>query len=231
MNASGEFEGRIASRTEHFYPASMPAPPDLRDTREMFTAFDTPLLAEAFPAAWRDEALPAGAAVCRTLHPTQWSERFPVRVMEETVLIPARLHFATIGPPLPLDDMAGLMARALQTSSNDGYERQRAARDVMVDLRPWSAPFIVALIGEYIDRILIDIEAALTPERLRALTEFVAANPLYWETTKRRVMSYWSVYYRATYRRSDYAGFRIVERIEAGLAPASPSPQRRMRRG
>ena len=80
------------------------------------------------------------------------------------MLIPARLHFVSGGLQLTQSDEAWLFARALQTRSNDGFERQLAARDLLPEIRPWAAPFIVALIGEYIVEILDDIAAALTTE-------------------------------------------------------------------
>ena len=110
----------------------------------------------------------------------------------------------------------------LQTRSNDGFERQRAARDIIADLQPWAAPFVVALIGEYIVEILDDIYAALTPGNAQTLAAFIVQNEAYWSTTKRRVMSYWDVYYRSrgssetrhSYRRDEYIGFKLIDRLE-----------------
>jgi hypothetical protein len=93
-----------------------------------------------------------------------------------------------------------------------------AARDILVEVQPRSAPFVVALIGEYVVEILLDIESAMSPRLSRALADFIAANPCYWETTKRRITSYWDVYYRRTYGRSVYVGFRLIDQLEAELA-------------
>ncbi|RPF72128.1 hypothetical protein [Aurantiacibacter spongiae] len=119
----------------------------------------------------------------------------------------------------------------MQTRSNDGFQRQRAARDLLNDLEPWGAPFIVALIGEYIVQILDDIAAALTPENAQTLGSYIAQNSGYWQTTKRRVTSYWNVYYRSElasgsrpkwardfrplFKKNEYVGFRLIERLEA----------------
>ena len=92
----------------------------------------------------------------------------------------------------------------------------------MVDLQPWAAPFIVALIGEYIVEILDDIYAALTPGKAQTLAAFIDQNEAYWSTTKRRVVSYWDVYYRSSgssetrhaYRRDEYIGFKLIDRLE-----------------
>ena len=115
------------------------------------------------------------------------------------------------------------MGRALLSRSCDGFERQLAAQDLMADLRPWGAPYVVTLIGEYIVEIMEDIHAAMTAATEDTLATFIASNPAFWETIKRRVQSYWNVYYRhprgsetrRTYRRADYVGFKLVDRLEA----------------
>lgn len=188
----------------------------------MLTEINGHTLAEAFSLEYQLEALLAGKAAARLLTSRQWTERFAVNVEGQRVLIPARLHFASERLPLSDSDETWLFARALQTRSNDGFERQRAARDLLADLRPWAAPFIVALIGEYIIEILDDISAALTPENTQTLVAFIVENEGYWGTTKRRVASYWNEYYRSkrrsetrrAYQRAEYIGFKITDRLE-----------------
>ncbi|WP_242149352.1 hypothetical protein [Sphingomonas sp. BAUL-RG-20F-R05-02] len=189
----------------------------------MLTTINGSMLAEAFSADHRQEALSAGNGVARLLARRQWTERFTVQVDGQSVLIPARLHFASDRLGIADSDTAWRFARALQTRSNDGFERQRAARDVMADLQPWAVPFIVALIGEYIVEILDDIYSALTLLDAQTVAAFIVQNEAYWNTTKRRVMSYWDVYYRwrrgsrtrHSYRRDEYVGFKLIDRLEA----------------
>ncbi len=190
--------------------------------KEMLTEINGEMLAEAFSLEYRLEAVSAGNAAACLLTPRQWTERFVFNVEGQRVLIPARLHFASERLPLSNSDEAWLFGRALQTRSNDGFERQRAALDLLTDLRPWAAPFIVALIGEYIIEILDDISAALTPENAYILAAFIVENEGYWDTTKRRVASYWNAYYRSNgssetrraYRRDEYIGFKIIHILE-----------------
>ena len=200
----------------------------------MLTSIDGPMLAEAFSLEYRSEAMAAGDAAARLLARRQWTERFPVHVKAQPVLIPARLHFTSDRLSLTESDEAWLLARALQTRSNDGFERQRAARDLLADLQPWGAPFIVALIGEYVVEILDDIAAALTPELALTLGAFVVGNEAYWNTTKRRVTSYWNVYDRARWlsehgraeRRDEFVGFRLIQQLEtAALRTASTASE------
>lgn len=196
----------------------------------MLTSIDGPMLAEAFPSEYQSAAMSAGNAAACLLTRRQWTERFPVEVGAQCVLIPARLHFTTDRLSLTESEEAWPFARALQTRSNDGFERQRAARDLLADLQPWGAPFIVALIGEYVVEILDDILAALTPELARTLGAFVIGNQAYWNTTKRRVTSYWNVYYRARWlnehgraeRRDEFAGFRLLQQVETAAFRSVP---------
>jgi hypothetical protein len=190
--------------------------------QEMLTEINALLLAEAFSPEHRGLSVLASEAVARGLAPRQWTERFAVLAEGQSVLIPARLHFASSRLQLNRNDESWLFARALQTRSNDGFERQRATRDLLPNLKPWAAPFIVALIGEYIVEILDDIAATLTPEDALTLGAFVIENQGYWNTVKRRVMSYWDVYYRSprgsetrhAYKRDEYVGFRLINRLE-----------------
>lgn len=196
---------------------------------EMLTDIGAGMLAEAFPIEHRPAALKAAKIGARGLADRQWTERFSVCTMGQTVSIPARLYFMSGKLPVSHDDDAWPFVRALQTRSNDGYERQRAARDLLTDLQPWGAPFIVALLGEYIVEILDDVSEALTPEVEQILAAFIIDNQAFWATTKRRVTSYWNVYYRSchaselrrAYRREEYAGFHLTNRLEAAAFGAS----------
>lgn len=191
-------------------------------TSQSQTHIDLADLTEAFPSGHQSEARAASKAVLKSLHSLQWTDRFSVLVNGETVFLPARLHFVaenlSLNPALP----AWKFARSLQTRSKDGFQRQRALQDIFPELQPWAAPFIIALIGEYVVEILIDIERAMTPEASRVLANFILENPTYWETTKRRVMSYWSVYYRREFTRENYVGFHLVDRLEAELVNKAP---------
>ncbi|WP_267381306.1 hypothetical protein [Sphingomonas sp. GC_Shp_6] len=197
----------------------------------MLTSIDGRMLAEAFPSEYQSAAMLAGNAAACLLTKRQWTERFPVQVGAQRVLIPARLHFTADRLSLTESEEAWPFARALQTRSNDGFERQRAARDLLADLQPWGAPFIVALIGEYVVEILDDILAALTPDLARTLGAFVIGNQAYWNTTKRRVTSYWNVYYRARWlnehgraeRRDEFVGFRLLQQLETASFRAAPT--------
>lgn len=191
----------------------------------MLTKIDGPMLAEAFPTEHFPAAMIAGRHTARLLAPKQWTERFAVQVACQTILIPARLHFESDRLALTAMDDEWRFARALQTRSNDGFERQRALRDLLEYPPTWAAPFILTLVGEYIIEILQDISNAMTPEMEQTLSAFIVQNKAFWNTIKSRVASYWNVYYRPNlregysegrraYGRHDYVGFELVDRLE-----------------
>jgi hypothetical protein len=179
---------------------------------------DEAMLVAAFPAHYPGTAV-ASNVVLGLLDRRYWWDSFVAHVEGQRVSIPNRLHFVS-SLNLPADDDARVFVSALQTRSTDGFERQRALGDIIHLPEPWTAPFVVALIGEYIIEILDDIFLALTPELEKVLGAFAFDNPALWETTKRRVMSYWDVYYRRRhggrgyFARTDYVGFRLVDRVE-----------------
>lgn len=194
---------------------------------KLLTELSGSMLAESFPSNHSVAAIRAGEAMsCLLASRQQWTDRFTVQVEGERVLIPTRLRFTSKAPAIAENDGAWQFVRALQSRSGDGFERQRAARDLLTEIQPWAAPFIVALIGEYVVEILDDIAASLTSENERTLAAFVVQNEAYWNKTKRRVASYWDVYYRSThsgemrrtYRRDEYVGFKLIDRLETAAS-------------
>ncbi len=197
----------------------------------MLTEISGSTLAKAFSSKHGPAALIAGDAVARQLAPRQLGKQFVVQAEGQSVLIPQRLNFASDDLQLTESDDAWQLARALQTRSNDGFQRQRAARDLLADLQPWAAPFVVSLIGEYIVEILDDVATALTPESTHTLGTFISHNKAYWNTTKRRVMSYWNEYYRyqsaqmgGANRRNQYVGFKLIAELETAAFKRTQSP-------
>lgn len=199
--------------------------------QQMLTEISGSTLAKAFSSKHGPAALIAGDAVARLLSPRQLGGQFVVQAEGQSVLIPQRLNFASEDLQLTESDDAWPLARALQTRSNDGFQRQRAARDLLADLQPWAAPFVVSLIGEYVVEILEDVSTALTPESTQTLGTFISQNKAYWDTTKRRVMSYWNEYYRCQRvqmggadRRNQYVGFKLIAELETAAFERTQSP-------
>lgn len=184
---------------------------------EMYTSLSADLLAEAFPRSLHQQAAEAATYASVQLRVDQWTKQFEVTFRNEIIRIPVRLRFRNNHADEAIDGDTRLMVRCLRARSADGFERQRAVRDLLMDVSPWSAPFIIALLGEYVIEILDDIASAFSGCIPDPVIEFLLENPTYWFLTKQRVSSYWNVYYRRSTRRDDYIGFKLTRQIDRAL--------------
>ncbi|MDY0977782.1 hypothetical protein SOM61_22725 [Massilia sp. CFBP9012] len=172
-------------------------------------------LSLAFPAALR----PAAAALTASAawRPEGLHYTYQVTLEGETLTIPSRLYFDR---SLPLDD-AGRDATArgiawcLGTRHHDGYLREECLARLLDAPQDWAAPFIVHLVGEYVDEIVEHIEAALpafAPDMRAALAAFVRDNPRYLDTIERRTISYRPYVCPAS---ESYPGKRVIACLRA----------------
>ncbi len=94
----------------------------------------------------------------------------------------------------------------------DGHVREKCVRNIITSKNIWVVPFVIQLVGEYVLEILQVIKSHLGEIDGDSYREFLHENPCFYETNKRRVMSYWNCYYRNQYwQRDQYAGFQIIE--------------------
>lgn len=185
-----------------------------------FVDFDSAAIAQAFPVRLRMMARANAPAWERWVHRRYQSHRFAVRVEGERVLIPQRILLPGYTPPPALDPEIRAMGWCVLTRSTDGFERQNALEQIVTANLPWTIPFVVALIGEYVIEMLDIIEAALPGIDPAVLGGFLVENPAYLALTEARVTSYWNAYYRADFGRADrewrgftrkdYVGFRLI---------------------
>jgi hypothetical protein len=88
------------------------------------------------------------------------------------------------------------LAAVIYSRNHDGYVRQRQLAALLGSDEPWAAPFIVALLGEYVIEICLEIERfALTefaarPAMRQSMSAFFAANRPFIELTRQRAISY-----------------------------------------
>jgi len=115
------------------------------------------------------------------------------------------------------------MLDCLYTRHHDGYVRERRLERVVGLAEPWVAPFVVQLVGEYVDEILLVVRRALvralsTPGSVVAsvYARFAAENPDFIDRTEQRVVSYWNCYYRYRYPSlRDYPGSAVVAALRS----------------
>jgi hypothetical protein len=114
---------------------------------------------------------------------------------------------------------------AAYSRHHDGHVRQRALRALLDCDEPWTAPFVVQLLGEYVIQICADIEKftqTALPARLAmqaSLSAFLMQNPCFAELTRQRAISYWSCYHRALHASRDtYPALTALSRLSGSSA-------------
>ena len=111
---------------------------------------------------------------------------------------------------------AGVLALCLGTRHHDGHLREACLRQLLLQERAWTAPFVVHLCGEYVLEIVEAIEVALPAWNAEALARYLRENPAYVATLERRAVSYWNCYYRWQYPVwKAYPGSRAMAALRA----------------
>ncbi|MCH0568318.1 hypothetical protein I3F60_03425 [Streptomyces sp. MUM 136J] len=188
-------------------------------------------LTMAFPAelACEAEAVVSVMPASRLL-PTA---PFSVVVEGQQVLIPERLY----NDEPPPDAVASLSSRqrqllhCLYSRHCDGVVRQRHLEKIVGSTDPWAVPFVVQLVGEYVLEILVvicdelrDLAAPGTCGHL-AYGQFIVDNPAYFARIQRRVVSYWSCYYRGTYASfRGYPGRALLDLLRSAASDRAGHP-------
>jgi hypothetical protein len=165
-------------------------------------------LAIAFPIAVRDDVCLALSAFPST---RLLGQSFSVRVDNEVVTVPARIHN---DPALisvdQLTDLQRELVDCLLTRHSDGLVREKHLARVVRVNHIWVPPFVVKLVGEYVVEILNVVRQNLSDLDASIYGSFLRANPDFLATTEQRVISYWNCYYRDQ-RRDEYVGFQLLE--------------------
>ncbi|WP_030573947.1 hypothetical protein [Streptomyces aureocirculatus] len=152
---------------------------------------------------------------------------FEVDVQGETVSIPSRIYSEEpeADRERTLTASQRMILHCLYSRHSDGRVRQRHLERITGSGEPWAVPFVVQLAGEYVLEILEAIGQGLPDlavpgsARRRLYGEFIVRNPAVFARTERRVVSYWSCYYRSKYEVFDaYPGSSLMEAFRAAAS-------------
>ncbi|MFC4017623.1 hypothetical protein ACFOW4_06660 [Micromonospora sp. GCM10011542] len=153
---------------------------------------------------------------------------FRVLVDGEPVSIPYRIYSdePSVAAQTALTATQRAVLDCLYTRHHDGRVRQRRLEQVIALIQPWVAPFVVRLVGEYVDDILLVIQRALAPElavphspTAAVYGRFAAENPAFVALTGQQVASYWDCYHRRRYPTlTDYPGYALMAALRATAA-------------
>jgi len=134
-----------------------------------------------------------------------------VRVNGEAVSIPHRVyHDTALIHKDKLSNLQKLLVDCILTRHRDGFVRQEHLIRIVGSNHALVPPFVIQLLGEYVVEILQVIEANLRDLDEVLYAEFLRANPDFLALTEQRVISYWDCYYRFSFRKEDYPGFRAM---------------------
>lgn len=195
-------------------------------------------LEAAFPRHLRAEVQSA----LRVLPPAKHKPASPFHVLVagEPVAIPYRIYPDEPSPDAQaaLSPTQRAIVDCLYTRHHDGRVRQNHLERVVGLTEPWVAPFVVQLVGEYVDEILLVIQRGLAPSLAvpdncagRVYGRFAAENPAFLALMSQRVASYWSCHYRQRYPAlTDYPGHVLIAALRAaarrfGTAVSGVSPR------
>lgn len=111
-----------------------------------------------------------------------------------------------------------LVLDCIYTRHHDGTIRERHLRNIFPNQKSWTVPYVLLLLGEYVEEIIGLVKNDLVEGTNQELyRKFVSENPAFWKKTKARVISYWNVYFRTKFEKIEqYPGMEIVRIIEEG---------------
>ncbi len=147
-----------------------------------------------------------------------------VKCVGETLVFPYRVYYSRDQIDLVTQRLSGdeaVLAVCLVSRHHNGYIREAAIRDSHFCDRPWSVPFAVQLLGEYVVEVGQAVEDRIRSFGLESFIGFASENPDFMRVTRHRAISYWNCYYRGVYPNLlDYPSYRALQAIcaEAGDA-------------
>ena len=173
----------------------------------------TEIITKAFPKFLENEILTLLEKVSLTgdFRPVG---NFIVKINGEFLDIPYRIYFE-LPNKNQLTEKELLILCCFFTRHHNGFTRQKCLEQIISSDEYWVTPFIIQLLGEYVIEMLFVIKNNLDEKLLRNMVRFSEENPIFFETTKHRIISYWNCYYRTRFPiKESYVGFEIVNAIE-----------------
>ena len=165
----------------------------------------------AFPASLKTEVVSLlGKLKWTTAHKS--TECFQININGQTLNIPYRIYY---DEPIQenLTESETFLLDCIFTRHHNGFVREKRLRKILKSDDYLATPFIVQLLGEYVVEILTVIKDNLSSTQIDNLIKLKTDNPKFFETTEKRVQSYWNCYYKWTTSKTDYVGFQILKAI------------------
>ena len=147
-------------------------------------------------------------------HLAHWG--YEIYIEGENIEIPSRIYWDESKLKVNgLNDSHKMIIACILTRHNNGYVREKNLEKLIVSDQYWTIPYIIQLLGEYVIELLELVWNKFDSINKENLVKFITENETYWFKTKQRIASYWDCYHRYKGKpKSDYIGFKLIERIE-----------------
>jgi len=110
------------------------------------------------------------------------------------------------------DPLVQAIVSCVYSRSHDGYIREKYLRRLLATIYPWTAPFVIQLVGEYvveITQLIADNSAVLLAHE--GYRRFIRDNPDFLTVTWARAVSYEDCNYRGVYTpKQDFPAVRFL---------------------
>lgn len=174
------------------------------------------IIIKAFPSSIEDEVKNVLSKIdLKAEHDP--SDTFSIFIRGEELKIPQRIYFESKNLTLShyFSSLQHEILNCLYSRHHDGYIREQCLAAIIGSNNIWTVPFVIRLLGEYVIEILHVIKSHLSEINGDNYKAFLKENSQFYETNKRRVVSYWACYYRDQYRnREQYVGFQITDYLD-----------------
>jgi len=156
----------------------------------------------------------------------------PLLVADESVVIPYRIYSPepAAAARQKLSDDAAVVLACAYSRHNDGFVRERALRQFVLEDRRWIVPFVIQLLGEYVPEIAEVVVDALADVSRPTYEQFGADNPDFVKQTQQHAISYWAEFYGGRYLFGDYPPIRAMLGLGLWRGPAGRRRLARWRR-
>ena len=183
----------------------------------------------AFPERLGEAVAVALARVGIASHEPFVDPSHEVRVDDELLSIPYRVYF----PPANLSDIEGLseteqaVFASFMTRHYDGHQREYWSRILCGHPSSWAAPYLAALLGDYVIQVLEAVRGSLTVEWKPLMERYAEDNEISLRALNHRILTYWTIYYRYYPSNirilTDYPGYQLAD--ELGLWDRRTAPK------
>lgn len=198
-------------------------------TKKQHSKTTKSLICSGFPEQLGDAAVVALGKAGIVPHEPFIDPGREVQVDGAVVSIPYRVYF----PPASIADIEGLTATeqavfaSFMTRHHDGHQREYWARFLCERPSSWAAPYLAALLGDYVIQVLEAVRDTLSDEWKPIMKRYAEENQISLRALNHRILNYWTIYYRYSSPNirilTHYPGYVVAE--ELGLWDRRTAPK------